>query len=82
LRSPVRATSRRGTTRAVAGRSAPEIPTALEAVAHGVASAHIIDGRMEHGLLLEVLSNSGDGTIVLPERAPHFVDDSLKYLDR
>ena len=56
------------------------LDVALAAVAHGVKSAHIIDGRRDHALLLEVLSNAGDGTIVLPEQAPHFLDDSLRYL--
>jgi len=58
------------------------LDVALDAVAHGVRSAHIIDGRNDHALLLEVLSNAGDGTIVLPEQAPHFLDDSLRYLHR
>jgi acetylglutamate kinase len=55
---------------------------ALEAVAHGVRSAHLIDGRQDHALLLEVLSNAGEGTMVLPERAPNFLADSLSYLRR
>lgn len=55
---------------------------ALAAVADGVGSAHIIDGRNDHALLLEVLSNAGEGTTVLPARAPHFLDDSLNYLSR
>jgi acetylglutamate kinase len=34
----------------------------LDAVANGVTSAHIIDGRVEHAVLLEVLTNEGVGT--------------------
>ncbi|MBT5054217.1 MAG: acetylglutamate kinase, partial [Gammaproteobacteria bacterium] len=40
----------------------PKIQCALEAVANGVNSAHIIDGRVAHAVLLEVLTNEGVGT--------------------
>ena len=40
----------------------PKIGSALEAVKNGVKSSHIIDGRVEHALLLEVLTNEGVGT--------------------
>lgn len=53
---------------------------ALDAVAKGVRSAHIFDGRNDHALLLAVLSNAGEGTIILAEQGPHFLDDSLNYL--
>ena len=40
----------------------PKIQCALDAVAAGVTSAHIIDGRVAHAVLLEVLTNEGVGT--------------------
>ena len=55
------------------------LEVALYAVAKGVRSVHIIDGRNDHALLLEVLGNACDGT-VLPAQGPHFLDDSLNYL--
>ena len=42
----------------------PKIGSALDAVKNGVASSHIIDGRVEHALLLEVLTNEGVGTMI------------------
>jgi len=52
-----------------AGRAAPEVQGQLAAVRRaleaGVASAHIIDGRVEHALLLEVLTDAGCGTKIV-----------------
>ena len=42
----------------------PKARCALEAVDGGVQSAHIIDGRVPHALLLEVLTDSGIGTLI------------------
>ena len=42
----------------------PKVECALHAVASGVASAHIIDGRVPHALLLEVLTVGGVGTLL------------------
>lgn len=43
----------------------------LRAVDAGVARAHIIDGRVPHGLLVEIFTDQGVGTLVLPDgRAP------------
>ena len=46
------------------GGMLPKIGSALEAVKNGVRSSHIIDGRVEHALLLEVLTNEGVGTMI------------------
>ena len=46
------------------GGMLPKIGSALEAVKNGVNSCHIIDGRVEHALLLEVLTNEGVGTMI------------------
>jgi acetylglutamate kinase len=42
----------------------PKIRCALDAVKSGVHSAHIIDGRVPHAVLLEVLTNTGVGTLI------------------
>jgi acetylglutamate kinase len=46
------------------GGMLPKIGSALEAIRNGVKSCHIIDGRVEHALLLEVLTSEGVGTMI------------------
>lgn len=48
----------------ISGGMIPKIGSALDAVKNGVRSCHIIDGRVEHGLLLEVLTDEGVGTLI------------------
>ena len=48
----------------IAGGMLPKVECALDAIAGGVGSAHIIDGRMPHALLLEVLTDGGVGTLL------------------
>ncbi|MBZ0092135.1 MAG: acetylglutamate kinase [Burkholderiales bacterium] len=48
----------------ISGGMIPKISTALEAVKNGVKSSHIIDGRVEHALLLEILTDDGVGTLI------------------
>ena len=43
----------------------PKVEACLRAVEAGVPSAHIIDGRVEHCVLVELLTNAGAGTKVL-----------------
>ena len=51
----------------ISGGMLPKIQCALDAVAAGVKSAHIIDGRVAHAVLLEVLTDSGVGTLIRSE---------------
>jgi len=46
------------------GGMLPKIQCAIEAVNNGVTSAHIIDGRVLHAVLLEVLTDDGVGTLI------------------
>jgi acetylglutamate kinase len=46
----------------------PKMEACLRAVRGGVPRAHVIDGRVEHSVLLEVFTPEGVGTMVLPER--------------
>jgi acetylglutamate kinase len=48
----------------ISGGMLPKIGAALDAVKNGVSSCHIIDGRVEHALLLEVLTDQGVGTLI------------------
>jgi acetylglutamate kinase len=48
----------------ISGGMLPKIGAALDAVKNGVKSCHIIDGRVEHALLLEVLTDQGVGTLI------------------
>ena len=52
------------------GGMLPKIGSALDAVKNGVKSSHIIDGRVEHALLLEVLTNECVGTMIRANDAP------------
>jgi acetylglutamate kinase len=42
----------------------PKVKCCMEAVSKGVSSAHIIDGRVEHAVLLEVFTDAGVGTVI------------------
>jgi acetylglutamate kinase len=48
----------------ISGGMLPKIGCALDAVKNGVASAHIVDGRMPHAVLLEVFTDEGVGTLI------------------
>lgn len=48
----------------LSGGMLPKINSALEAARSGVNTVHIIDGRVEHALLLEVLTDEGVGTLI------------------
>lgn len=47
----------------------PKMEACLRAVEAGVPRAHIIDGRVPHGLLVEIFTDQGVGTLVLPDGA-------------
>ena len=46
------------------GGMVPKVDACIEALRGGVKKAHIIDGRVEHSLLLEILTSSGVGTCI------------------
>ncbi|MFK8068689.1 MAG: acetylglutamate kinase [Gammaproteobacteria bacterium] len=46
------------------GGMLPKIKSALDAVHSGVVSSHIIDGRVEHAVLLEIFTDQGIGTLI------------------
>ena len=48
----------------IAGGMVPKVDACIEALRGGVKKAHIIDGRVEHSILLEILTSSGIGTCI------------------
>ena len=52
----------------ISGGMIPKAKACLEAIDAGVGSAHMIDGRVPHVILLELFTDSGIGTMVLPDQ--------------
>jgi acetylglutamate kinase len=52
----------------VAGGMRPKLAACLDAIGGGVSSAHIVDGRVPHSLLIELFTDAGQGTMIGPER--------------
>ena len=48
----------------IQGGMLPKIRSALDAVNSGVSAAHIIDGRVDHAVLLEIFTDQGIGTLI------------------
>ena len=48
----------------ITGGMIPKIETCVEALNNGVKSAHILDGRIKHTLLLEIFTKEGVGTMI------------------
>ncbi|MBE9565083.1 MAG: acetylglutamate kinase [Proteobacteria bacterium] len=48
----------------ISGGMLPKVNCALDAVHSGVKTSHIIDGRVEHAVLLELLTDEGVGTLI------------------
>jgi len=48
----------------IAGGMIPKVDACLDAINGGVMKAHIIDGRIEHALLLEIFTSKGVGTVI------------------
>ena len=50
----------------ISGGMIPKVDCCVDAVRRGVPRAHILDGRMKHSILIELLSNHGIGTMIMP----------------
>jgi acetylglutamate kinase len=50
----------------VGGGMRPKLTACLDAIDGGVSSAHIVDGRVPHSLLLELFTDAGQGTMIAP----------------
>ena len=51
----------------ISGGMLPKISSALDAARNGVKSVHVVDGRVPHSLLLEILTDRGVGTMITSE---------------
>jgi acetylglutamate kinase len=54
----------------IGGGMVPKAAACLHALESGVASAHILDGRVPHVLLLELFTDAGVGTMISPAEVP------------
>lgn len=50
----------------IGGGMLPKVESAVRALEEGVGKVHFIDGRIPHSLLLEIFTNSGVGTEIVP----------------
>jgi acetylglutamate kinase len=50
----------------IAGGMRPKLKACVDAIHGGVSSAHIVDGRVAHSLLLELFTDAGIGTKIVP----------------
>ena len=60
----------------------PKMEACLQAVRGGVPRAHVLDGRLPHAILLEIFTDSGIGTMVLPERSQDGMTRTEQLQDR
>ncbi|MFE2675205.1 acetylglutamate kinase [Streptomyces hygroscopicus] len=56
----------------------PKMEGCLYAVRHGVTNARVLDGRVQHSILLEIFTDEGIGTMVLPDGAVINEDDDTE----
>jgi acetylglutamate kinase len=54
---------------AVSGGMIPKLESAVAALSAGVGRVHLVDGRVEHALVLELFTPEGVGTMVTPDAA-------------
>ena len=52
----------------IGGGMLPKIQNCIDAIENGVSRVHILDGRMEHSLLLEFFTKTGIGTVITGEK--------------
>ena len=53
---------------AISGGMRPKLQACIDAIYGGVSAAHIVDGRVEHSVLLELFTDAGIGTKIHPAR--------------
>ena len=52
----------------ISGGMIPKVECCIEAIKHGVENVIIMDGRVPHSILMEILTDEGAGTMVMKER--------------
>lgn len=63
------------------GGMIPKVDSCIDAIYNGVNKAHIIDGRVEHSILLELFTSSGIGTQFVRKDNPNNGIDMNKLLN-
>lgn len=53
----------------------PKIQNCIAAIESGVSRVHILDGRIEHCLLLEFFTNKGIGTAILSDKEKRYFNE-------
>jgi len=53
----------------ICGGMIPKVDCCVEALKHGVRSVSILDGRVSHSILMELLTNEGAGTLFMEDKA-------------
>ena len=61
----------------VGGGMIPKLQNCIDAIESGVNRVHILDGRIQHCLLLEIFTNKGIGTAILSNEAERFYDTNI-----
>jgi acetylglutamate kinase len=64
----------------IAGGMIPKVDSCIDAIHNGVNKAHIIDGRVEHSILLELFTSEGIGTQFIRKDNPNNGIDMQKLL--
>ena len=75
LLSELRLTAARRLLATVDAGMIPKLEACIRAVEAGVPQAHVVDGRLPHGILLEVFTSEGVGTMVVPDAPEEAADD-------
>ena len=65
----------------IAGGMIPKVDSCIDAIYNGVNKAHIIDGRVEHSILLELFTSDGIGTQFVRRDNPNNDIDMNKLLN-
>ena len=65
----------------IAGGMIPKVDSCIDAIHNGVNKAHIIDGRVEHSILLELFTSDGIGTQFIRKDNPNNGIDMEKLLN-
>ena len=53
----------------ISGGMIPKVECCIEAIEHGVERVTILDGRVPHALLIEMLTDEGAGTMVIKDKS-------------
>lgn len=59
----------------ITGGMLPKLSNCIQAIENGVKRVHILDGRIEHSLLLEIFTDKGVGTAILADTEERFFEN-------